>query len=638
MIPAPSDPFSILLSQAGTLLPMLTGKTSITSGSVDPSALQSSNDLYNLLVNRGTTTSATDKVVQDIIYRTQLAFAPVLGEEKGAGAYNSTTKKLLADNFAAQAVRASSEAALKDQQQAFQTAAELTKNTVNATKTTTTKTPAQLPITNLLGPAALLLLGKKGKKPPIDVPVEDRIPTVIKPADDAADSAAEAVEYGVADSGNVTFDASSVSNQFDLPDAPTSVFYDTGPAAVDSAVSSLAPDVANSVLSTGSDILESFGGLDLLDSAPDVADTASTVADSAPDFFDDIGSFFDWFADGGLVGRDNTSRRAAMTKQSNSKGTKKKGRANYTFPSGKAPGYKDGGKVKIRRYADGGQVNNAAYTLESLKAQQNLKPKPSVITAPKLPTPAKPLTDDEEDVSSLVQSATDAGLINGTVSAAGASGIGSAASLLAKALFAQAQQQLPGDAAEGGTGVATTVAPDVVSTNNSPHASITSAIVAAIENAIAVNALFSIDPDPAVNPSPTGMTGGSAGTADSSPNEGGATTADAGIGNGPSAGDAGVAAAAGSVGGADGTGDSGDGAGAGDGSSAGGTGGDGGGSGSPYAKGGEVRGPGTGTSDSIIARVSDGEYIIPADVVQKKGVDFFDELVDAYHTPSNQRK
>ena len=43
---------------------------------------------------------------------------------------------------------------------------------------------------------------------------------------------------------------------------------------------------------------------------------------------------------------------------------------------------------------------------------------------------------------------------------------------------------------------------------------------------------------------------------------------------------------------------------------------------------GEVRGPGTGTSDSIPARLSDGEYIIPAEVVRRKGTDFFDKLLN----------
>jgi len=42
--------------------------------------------------------------------------------------------------------------------------------------------------------------------------------------------------------------------------------------------------------------------------------------------------------------------------------------------------------------------------------------------------------------------------------------------------------------------------------------------------------------------------------------------------------------------------------------------------------GGRVEGPGTGTSDSIIAAISNGEYVIKADAVRKYGVAMFDQL------------
>jgi len=45
-----------------------------------------------------------------------------------------------------------------------------------------------------------------------------------------------------------------------------------------------------------------------------------------------------------------------------------------------------------------------------------------------------------------------------------------------------------------------------------------------------------------------------------------------------------------------------------------------------FATGGHVRGAGTGTSDSILARLSDGEFIIPAAAVKNYGVDFLNSL------------
>lgn len=45
-----------------------------------------------------------------------------------------------------------------------------------------------------------------------------------------------------------------------------------------------------------------------------------------------------------------------------------------------------------------------------------------------------------------------------------------------------------------------------------------------------------------------------------------------------------------------------------------------------FARGGYVSGPGSSTSDSILARLSNGEYVIPASKVREYGVEFFDWL------------
>ena len=66
-----------------------------------------------------------------------------------------------------------------------------------------------------------------------------------------------------------------------------------------------------------------------------------------------------------------------------------------------------------------------------------------------------------------------------------------------------------------------------------------------------------------------------------------------------------------------------------------------------FANGGVIVGPGTGTSDSVHTqntstgepvKVSNGEYVVPADVVRAKGVDFFDGLVKKYHQPTGYQK
>ena len=57
-----------------------------------------------------------------------------------------------------------------------------------------------------------------------------------------------------------------------------------------------------------------------------------------------------------------------------------------------------------------------------------------------------------------------------------------------------------------------------------------------------------------------------------------------------------------------------------------------------WASGGSIEGPGTGISDSIPARLSDGEYVIPADVVRAKGIAFFDKMLKQHHMPADQQK
>lgn len=51
-----------------------------------------------------------------------------------------------------------------------------------------------------------------------------------------------------------------------------------------------------------------------------------------------------------------------------------------------------------------------------------------------------------------------------------------------------------------------------------------------------------------------------------------------------------------------------------------------------FKRGGKVSGPGTGTSDSIPARLSTGEYVLPADTVRRVGVKKLDGLRAATHT------
>jgi hypothetical protein len=56
-----------------------------------------------------------------------------------------------------------------------------------------------------------------------------------------------------------------------------------------------------------------------------------------------------------------------------------------------------------------------------------------------------------------------------------------------------------------------------------------------------------------------------------------------------------------------------------------------------YAEGGRARGalPRRQSRDQIPAMLSEGEYVIPADVVSTKGIEFFDKLVAKFHRPES---
>lgn len=53
---------------------------------------------------------------------------------------------------------------------------------------------------------------------------------------------------------------------------------------------------------------------------------------------------------------------------------------------------------------------------------------------------------------------------------------------------------------------------------------------------------------------------------------------------------------------------------------------------------GHVKGPGGPVDDKVPAMLSNGEYVIPADVVKAKGVEFFDRLKAKYHTPAAEQR
>ena len=57
-----------------------------------------------------------------------------------------------------------------------------------------------------------------------------------------------------------------------------------------------------------------------------------------------------------------------------------------------------------------------------------------------------------------------------------------------------------------------------------------------------------------------------------------------------------------------------------------------------YAGGGEVSGPGGPKDDAIPINVSDGEFVIPEEVVRRKGTEFFDKIIEKVKTENAERE
>lgn len=59
-----------------------------------------------------------------------------------------------------------------------------------------------------------------------------------------------------------------------------------------------------------------------------------------------------------------------------------------------------------------------------------------------------------------------------------------------------------------------------------------------------------------------------------------------------------------------------------------------------FTQDGPVDGPGNGSGidDRVPAQLSEGEFVIPADVVRAKGEEFFEKLLERYHTPAAQQR
>jgi len=339
-----------------------------------------------------------------------------------------------------------------------------------------------------------------------------------------------------------------------------------------------AGDNIDPTLLTGGDVLSS--GVDF-SNAFSSGDTASTVSDASTAYdagsaisdssmFEDVIPWDLGFKDGGLIGRDN-------------KPASKKKMSAY-----KPKGYADGGEV--RQSSAGGRISSAPTYIPEL-IQRSVAKNSNPLMA------GFGFSDDSNIQGSI-------GVSDSTAPASqdGPPSIGQAVAMgqIAMALASQNPIAL------------------VSAINNMMNAS-NNAASAASNIGQTSDEGISVNTDGALSSAPTnGSLTGPMGQAIADANAAAAAAGSGGMGVGGNSGESqGEGAAPGDAGGGvgDGVGSGGD-------------------SGPGEADGGKISGKGSGTSDQIPIRVSNGEYVVPADVVEHLGVSFFDNLRAHFHTPA----
>lgn len=360
---------------------------------------------------------------------------------------------------------------------------------------------------------------------------------------------------------------------------------------------SAAPELSGA-MQYSADVPQVLGGIDAgtfstgFDFGAPAVDTGSAVGDSswADEFANIIG-----LANGGLIGRDDVAQRKKMSSYS-------------------PKGYADGGVV--RASAAGGRVSSAPTYVKEFTQRSVAQNTSPLIRALGFSGDTAPT--GEADPGGSVADAAATG-------ASGQANIGQAANVGINAAIGN----VPGaiGAAVGNPAVSAAISGIIGLATQNPIPVINAIAQALAASDAASGATIGSVSNSSV-PGPSGPVSAinSVAPVNATPNPN-AVTISSLIAAADNANTAGLAGTVGDSSGSTVGDSSGAAVGTGDGSDA-------GGGPSGMANGGAVRGKGNGISDSNVIRVSTGEYVVPADVVQKMGTAFFDNLRAQFHTPA----
>lgn len=626
------------LSGVANLAGLFLGSNSTVTNSGGTTTVTESGGTTTMTQQESVSQAAVDALVNSILSGTQ-GLAAVSSGQKGAGLYNSSTNSMLVNDLIA---RSAAEGAKLNKTTTNTTVTSPTTRTQVAPQTTsTTVTPAKInPITAAGALAGLQMIPKDVKN---SILKGLGIKTAGTAAASSASSSDDLSTKVAAPSGNGDFgyDQSTgaavgtdglsqaiggLSAYNDFSESP----LDFGPQQVtddSSFISSISDFLSTSDTSAVDSVIDSVTSLadtDIIDTAADFFSGGADVVD-AGDIFDD----FSWdFADGGLVSK--TGQKKAMGEHAAKKIQRK--------------GFADGGYIAntgLRRVSDIAATGKAAgIGAQSIgQARQGIAAPTRVLNAPgkivsatgqSAQSASQAAQSSEPDQSSDSPENVGIGEVSGLANALGVSqgvakggmsalgmALGSPLGALGGIANARDNNQAVKSAGltvlgmvSPGLAIGAKVA-DMLGLfgggsgkdmgTESPFGGMSVNSGMGPQSTTADMQSLGTDPLGGTSPDFSGPTTGTETDAY------GGSNSDSSSSNGADTGSTGAGSSSGSsVGG-------------------------------NYKSGGEVNGPGTGTSDSIPVNLSDGEYVLPADVVKALGIDTLDNIVARIHKPAKRK-
>ena len=243
---------SDLLNQ---VVPLLLDKKSQVNPKIDPTAFGNSQDFIKSLFGQSTDNSQYQALIDSILQRSAINFAPVLGDQINSGGYNSTVVKQLQDEARARATSEAAGAVINAKAQAGATGAKLAGEQLHTTAGQETINRAQVSAGKVISALIAHKLILKGVDKGLEgfpgslvgtqpaAPIEGAQFTSARGADSFGSGSVDTVGYqGAGVPGQLTSDEfSNILNSGAAGAASNTAFF---PSITDSSVSSAATETA----------------------------------------------------------------------------------------------------------------------------------------------------------------------------------------------------------------------------------------------------------------------------------------------------------------------------------------------------------------------------------------------------------